>query len=258
VKSLNNNITICEFYNKNKPLRIVVVIFLLLVGICAINAQNERKKGVPNLKGFDEKPLHFGFLLGLNTMDFKIQNSGIANDKNNFTPIYAEVVHIQPGINIGIVSNLRLRKYLDLRFLPGISFGQRDLLYIDANGNQLKDDMPVQVKSTFLEFPLLLKYSAKRLHNFKPYLIGGINERFDLAKSKKDKIVLKPFDTALEIGAGIDMYLTYFRFSTEFKASYGLMNVLNTKGNGEPDDYVYTQAIDKLTSNIFHLTFYFE
>jgi hypothetical protein len=222
-----------------------------------LSAQKDKKKIVPNLSGFDEKKLHFGFLLGLNTMDFKVQNSGVASDLNGQNPLYGEVLNLQPGINIGIVSNLRLRKYLDLRFLPGISFGQRDLVFIDAQGNQ-PDEMPVQVKSTFLEFPLLLKYSAARLHNFKPYIIGGVCERIDLAKSKKDQVVLKPFDTSLEIGAGIDMYLTYFRFTTEIKASYGLTNVLNKKGNGEAADLVYTKAIDKLTSNIFHLTFYFE
>lgn len=220
-------------------------------------AQTQDKKGAPNLKGFDEKPLHFGFLLGLNTMDFRVYNSGVANAENNQTPIYAEVVELQPGINIGIVSNLRLKKYLDLRFLPGISFGQRDLSYITQTGEKV-DDTPLQIKSTFLEFPLLLKYSSARQHNFKPYLVGGVNGRIDLAKSKKDKVVLKPMDTYLELGVGIDMYLTYFRFSTEIKGSHGLFNVHNPKGTGEASDIKFNQAIDKLTSNIFHLTFYFE
>ena len=218
-------------------------------------AQN-KDKGVPNLSTFDEKPLHFGFLLGFNTMDFKVLNSDIANDLNGDSPIYGDVIHLQPGINIGIVTNLRLRKQLDLRFLPGISFGQRDLYFISKGGEEEK--VPLEIKSTFLEFPLLIRYSAVRQQNFKPYVIGGVNGRIDLAKSKKDKIVLNPLDVYMEFGAGIDTYLTYFRLSIELKASYGLTNVLNEKGTGEESDMVYTQAIDKLTSNIFHLTFYFE
>lgn len=232
-----------------------VIAFLALT--TTLFGQVNHKKGAANLRSFDEKPLHFGFLLGLNTMDFRVYNSGVANSENNNMPVYAEVLDLQPGINIGIVSNLRLRKYLDLRFLPGISFGQRDLAYITGDGNSV-DDTPLQIKSTFLEFPLLLKYSSARQMNFKPYLVGGINERIDLAKSKKDKVVLEPFDTYLELGVGIDMYLTYFRFSTEIKASHGLFNVHDSKGTGEAADVIYNQAIDKLTSNIFHLTFYFE
>ncbi|MFT3739884.1 MAG: porin family protein [Breznakibacter sp.] len=238
-----------------KALTVSLLTFLMACPI--VYGQTDNKKGAPNLKGFDEKPLHFGFLLGLNTMDFRVYNSGAATAENNQTPIYAEVLKLQPGINIGIVSNLRLRKYLDLRFLPGISFGQRDLSYITKNGDKV-EETPLQIKSTFLEFPLLLKYSSARQHNFKPYLVGGVNGRIDLAKSKKDKVVLKPMDVYLELGVGIDMYLNYFRFSTEIKGSHGLFNVYNPKGTGETSDIKYNQAIDKLTSNIFHLTFYFE
>jgi hypothetical protein len=233
------------------------IVGILVSATVTLYGQTGDKKGVPNLRGFDEKPIHFGFLLGFNTMDFRVYNSHISNDINNNEPIYAEVLDLQPGINIGIVSNLRLRNYLDLRFLPGISFGQRDLSYITASGEPV-EETPLQIKSTFLEFPLLLKYSSARQQNFKPYLIGGLNGRIDLAKSKKDKLVLKPADIYMEVGVGIDMYLTYFRFSTEIKASHGFMNVLNPNGSGEPADAIYTQAIDKLTSNIFNLTFYFE
>jgi len=229
----------------------------LLIAISSTAFGQKDKRAAANLRGFDEKPIHFGFLLGFNTMDFRVYNSQIANAENNNTPIYADVIDLQPGINIGIVSNLRLMEYLDLRFLPGISFGQRDLNYITATGEPV-DGTPLQIKSTFLEFPLLLKYSSARQQNFKPYLVGGINSRVDLAKSKKDKVVLKPLDVYLEVGVGIDMYLTYFRFSTEIKASHGFMNVHNPNGSGEPQDVIYNQAIDKLTSNIFNLTFYFE
>ena len=181
---------------------------------------------------------------------------GVSNEENGNTPMYGDVINLQPGINIGIVSNLRLRKHFDLRFLPGISFGQRDMVFITEDGEQ-KDDV-LEIKSTFLEFPLLVRYGAVRKHNFKPYIIAGINGRIDLAKSKKDKLLLNPLDLYIEGGAGVDFYLTYFRLSMEVKASYGLTNVLNEKGTGDDADMMYTQAIDRLSSNLFHFTFYFE
>ena len=123
------------------------------------------RKKVANLRSFDERPLHFGFLIGFNTMDFQVYNNGVSNAGNDFTPIYGEVVHLQPGLNIGIVSSYKLREHLNLRFLPGISFGQRDVYYIDETGEELSSEVsPLKVKSTFLEFPLLVKYNAS--YNF--------------------------------------------------------------------------------------------
>jgi len=233
-----------------------LIICLGCWGMCMMSQNISRKRNVPNLPGFDARQLHFGFLLGLNTMDFQVFNNGLATDLNKQTPLYADIVHLQPGINIGIVSDLRLHKYFNLRFLPGISFGQRDLYFIYEDGKRVEN--PIELKSTFLEFPLLLKYSAVRDQNFKPYFIGGVNTRVDLARSKQEKMVLKPFDVCLEVGAGIDFYLNYFRLSTELKASFGMLNVKGYKATEDPADMVFGQAIDKLTSNIFHFTFYFE
>ncbi|TAJ14931.1 PorT family protein [Marinilabiliaceae bacterium JC017] len=216
----------------------------------------DKKKGVPNLKTFDERPLHFGFLIGFNAMDFRVYNSGVRNDINENNTRYADVIHLKPGLNIGIVSSLRLNKHFNLRFLPGISFGQRDIWYIDENG--VKEERPLEIKSTFLEFPLLLKYSGLRMQNVRPFLVGGFNTRFDLAKNKQDHLLLNSLDGYIEAGGGFDFYLVYFRLSVELKTSIGLANVLNTKGTGEPEDIIYTQTIDKLKSRIFTLTFYFE
>jgi hypothetical protein len=234
--------------------RLSIVVFAFVYAQLSIAQYG--KKSVPNLTSFDEKPVHFGFLIGVNTMNFSIHNSGAATDENEQTPLYAEVLSLQPGINLGIVSSFRINKYFNLRVLPGISFGQRDLSYIDINGEKKEESL--QIKSTFLEMPVLFKYSSVRMHNSKPYLIAGINPRFDLAKNKQDGLLLNSFDLYYEIGAGFDSYLNYFRLSTELKLSIGLRDMLNHDGTGEVFDMPYTQAIDRLTSRIFVLSFYFE
>lgn len=227
--------------------------------VMSLSAQTDKK--VANLRSFDERPLHFGFLIGVNTMDFLVQNKGQAIGPDG-QRLYADVVHLKPGLNIGIVTSYRLRKNLNLRFLPGISFGQRDLYYYAENYPEEEkekiESMPLKVKSTFLEFPLLLKYNALRMHNAKPYIIAGVNMRYDLAKNKQDRLLLKSLDGYFEAGAGFDFYMTYFRLSVELKASIGMANVLNPEGTGEVNDQKYTDALDGLKARLFHLTFYFE
>lgn len=208
-----------------------------------------------NIPTFDEKPLHFGFYIGLNVMDYSITHKN-PDKLEGAERRYAEVVSLTPGINIGMVTSFRLNKRLNLRLLPGITFGQRDVLFVDSEGN--KDDKSLEIKSTYLEMPIVVKYNGARMTNAKPFVIGGINPRVDLAKTKKDGLNMKSFDTYLEIGAGIDSYMSYFRFTTELKASVGLLNVLNRAGTGEPEDVLYTHVLDKITSRIFVLTFYFE
>ena len=239
-------------------MRKLLLIFFLLAQLGSVVGQGKNSK-IANLRSFDEKPLHFGFLIGLNTMDFTVYNNGRSIDQDG-NMLYSDVVSLTPGLNIGIVTSYKLTKDLNLRFLPGISFGQRNMSYIkyDNNGNILEQEEPFKIKSTFLEFPLLLKYNAFRMHNAKPYLIGGFNTRYDLAKNKQDKLLLTSLDGYLEFGAGFDFYLTYFRLSVEAKASIGLSNVLNPKGTGEANDQMYTDALDELRSRIFCLTFYFE
>ena len=234
----------------------ILLILLFLSLFKGADGQPNEKKGVPNLRSFDEQKIHFGFLIGFNATDFRIYQSGLRTAENGQTARFAEMLKVTPGINLGIVSNLRLTKNLDLRFLPGIGFSQRDLSFIDENG--VRDENTLKIKSTFLEFPLLLKYSALRMHNAKPYLITGINTRYDLAKDKQDRIMLKSLDYYWDIGAGMDFYLNYFRLSVEIRGSIGFNNVHNSKGTGELLDLPYTQAIDKLKSRWLGLTLYFE
>ncbi len=232
------------------------MLLICLVSIQLVNGQVDSKKKVPNLPVMDQKKLHFGFIIGFNTMNFNVQNSGMRTEENGQNARYAQVLNLTPGLNLGIVSSLKLSKYFNLRVLPGISFGQRNLSYIDEYG--VIDDDKLEIKSTFLELPVLIKYSGLRINNFKPYLVGGFNTRYDLAKSKQDGLLLNSLDYYLEVGAGFDFYMTYFRLSTELKVSLGLRDVLNHDGVGEIEYAPYTQAIDKLTSRIFVLSFSFE
>lgn len=230
--------------------------FFLTLGISA-SAQKQKPK---NESWYDEKLLHFGFSLGFNTMDFNITPSQAFLDS---TGLYPEVSILNPGINIQIVTDLRPAKYMDVRFLPGVSFGQRVVRYYK---DKELFDARQRLESSFLEFPLLLKFKGERLNNVRPYIITGLNYRYDLA-AKKDYeeqdgntepvyLRLKRPDLYYEFGTGMDFYLTYFKLSVELKMSNGFRDIIID--SPPPKHPEFRNAIEKMKSQIWVLAFHFE
>jgi hypothetical protein len=234
------------------------IVFISLFILLLLNNLNlfGQKQKPKNESWYDEKVIHFGFSLGFNSMDFNITPS----QKNFQTDsLYPKVSVLNPGINIQIVTDYRPAKHIDIRFLPGVSFGQRVIRYY-KNSVLVNDQQ--KLESSFLEFPVLLKYKGDRLNNVRPYVIGGLNYRYDLAGKKEFDdakpiyIRIKRPDLYYEMGAGIDFYLTYFKLSVEIKMSQGIGNVLvKEAAPGHPE---YYNAIEKLKSQIWVLAFHFE
>ena len=65
--------------------------------------------------------------------------------------LYPEVSILNPGINIQIITDLRVSDHLDIRFLPGVSFGQRVIRFYK---NRVLVNDQQRLESSFLEFPL--------------------------------------------------------------------------------------------------------
>jgi len=224
-----------------------------------LSGQKQKPK---NQSWYDDKLFHFGFSLGFNTMDFNITPNQAFFKSNNILP---ELTTLNPGINIQIVTNLKPAKYFDLRFLPGVSFGQRVISYYDLTkpvGSPEYLFGEQRLESSFLEFPLLLKLKGDRLNNIRPYVIGGFNFRYDLAGKKEfdsEKPVyirLERPDLYYEAGAGFDFYLTYFKLSIEVKMSRGFSDVLVKESVTNYEQYY--NAIERMTSQIWILAFHFE
>jgi len=277
-------------HNKNQLLlffktvtELKLVLRTILTGICIflIFVADGQKIKQKYLTTFDDKVLHFGFSLGLNTLDFSVREYIPIRTNTFFKPddwqadprqigyedtVRADVASLIPGFTVGIVTNLRVSRYLDLRFLPGMSFGERKLTYnipvISNTGNQIFNPENPQysysIKSTFLDFPLLVKYKAERINNDRPYVIFGGAMRIDISKSASvDLVGLTRVGYYAELGAGWDTYLMFFRLSVEAKVSLGLINQLG-KGPDNQERQYYTEAIESLRSNIFTLSFHFE
>jgi hypothetical protein len=232
---------------------IFTVISVLLLLSSAVFGQKQKPK---NVSWYDDKLLHFGFSIGFNTMDFNITPS-----QSNYQAdsLYPSVAILNPGINIQVVTDLRPTSFFDIRFLPGVSFGQRNIRFYK---NQVLVNDKQRLESSFLEFPLLIKFKGARLNNVRPYLIGGINYRYDLAGKKEydeDKPVylrLRRSDLYYEFGPGLDFYLPFFKLSVELKVSTGIRDVLvHDPANLHPE---YSKSIERLRSQIWIIAFHFE
>ena len=272
-----NKNTVHPFYiiKKRKSLRLVKFIFIVFAFLVVLFPQNSsaQVRKVENMPTYDFSKYHFGFILAFNQMAFTIKpienlhltmfDSIQASEINaDSAMIFSILGAPSAGFTVGIVSNLRLGNFFDLRFIPSLSFGER---YIDyrflkfRDGERIIVDQRKNIPSTFIDLPLQVKYKSKRLNNFRAYLVGGVSGRIDLAsqaKKRKDtgvvQVKLNKSDFYGELGFGFDFYFEWFKFGTELKMSYGFLDVLKHENS------IYTSGIEKINSKIFQLTFTFE
>ncbi|MFP4025629.1 MAG: porin family protein [Thiohalospira sp.] len=231
-----------------------IIILFSIVGF----SSSAQKEIILNYQEVDYKKIHFGFTVGFNTMDFKLTPT-MNTFGTDSAVLIPEINKLVPGFHVAVVSSLKINDYFDLRFLPGISLGQRNILFYDKN-NEVESEM--KIESTFIDLPFIIKYKATRINNTRPYLIGGLNIRRDMARNKEFNedegiyIKLNPLDIYYEIGFGFDFYMVYFKLSTEIKYSIGTLNVASSDAS---DDFPqYANSIEKLNSRMFMISFHFE
>jgi hypothetical protein len=176
---------------------------------------------VINDENFDKQKYHFGYVLGFNTYDFKFQYK--TNDKDI-------LVKNGIGFNVGLVANLRLNESFNLRFEPALYFNQRNVSF---SGFIKATDADREVNSTYLHFPLLVKYSAERIGNVRPYLLAGVGTALNLASNaqvpddnKQNVFRMIKWTQFYEVGVGIDLYLEYFKFSPSIRGIFSMNDEL--------------------------------
>ena len=214
-----------------------------------------QKIRVNNLEKYDKQKLHFGFMLGVNVSNFRVKRAG---DFYKLDTVYVVDPFKQSGFNLGIISDLKISEHFNLRFIPDLAFSQRDLHYFIKQGATKTTTVVKKVESTFLNFPLELKFKSSRVGNYRMYVIGGFRYSIDMvsqAKVQTDKEVivkLQKYDYGYEIGFGIDCYLELFKFAPEIKMFQGIPNVL------APSSEQLTTSISALKSRVFTVSLTFE
>lgn len=170
---------------------------------------------VLNQRDMDNDVISWGFYLGFNSYHFQTSYN------------QAVVAEIQTdktiGFNVGLVGDLRLSDYMNLRFEPGLSSNTRSLTFPDLP----KPKRLREVQSTYIHFPLLVKISTKRKANIKPFIIGGLSTSWNLSSNEDSlednstgKFRTTTFTNYYELGVGIDLYFEYFKFTPSLRGVF--------------------------------------
>lgn len=203
------------------------LIYILIFCFVApgVKAQLFSKERLTNLETFDNRFLTWGYFLGFNQYDFKIEY------ENQITDSTTDInVESQLGFNVGLIGDMRINKYLNLRLEPGIVFTNRNLRF---PGFENENDELREVRSTYIHVPLLLKISTKRVNNFKPFIVAGISRSINLASNENSPednfegtFRMTQSTGYYELGFGIDFYLFYFKFTPSIRGVFATSDEL--------------------------------
>lgn len=195
---------------------------IVLFSLTAINIAQAQDK-IINMSDHDSKTYYFGLTFGFNFSTFRLSQTKSFAQHDTFTkvqPIWG------PGFNLGIMGNLRLSKFVDLRFIPALVFAEKS---IATTQTVPQLDTVRSIESIYMELPLQFKFKSDRINNFRFYgLIGGKFD-YDLAANERSRrndewIRVRPIDLGAEIGMGFEFYYPNFIFSPEIKISQGFLN----------------------------------
>lgn len=230
----------------------IALIAILLCLFTSLEAQ--RSKGNYNFLDFQSKPYYFGITLAYNKADFRIYRSDdfILNDS---------IVSVQnvkgKGFNLGIVTNLKVGDYFDFRFLPTLSFTERNIRYIKPSFSSSLNSVR-SVRQILGEMPFHIRYKSAPFNDMRLFVIAGVKYSFDLASDSRtrqaDELVkISPTDFQVELGTGIQFFFPYFIFSPEFKISNGISNTLLYD-----DALEESTVLEKVLSRTFTISLHFE
>lgn len=239
------------------PKRFKVNVFMAVVAFMCIGMGSaQAQQGRKNLAAFDTKKYHFGFSLSGNRSDF---NLALAPDFTFADSLQAIVNQPQAGFDLALVASWDATKNFHLRFLPGLSFQDRSLEYRfeDEGETNLKVR---RTESVYLNFPLLVKLRTDRVGNFAAYaLLGGKFSKDMQSQEETNQQLASDFilrlesgNSSIDLGAGVDIFLPFFKFSIEGKFELGNRNILIQ------DDSRYSAPLESLKTRAFILSLCFE
>jgi len=205
----------------------VLIIIIVLMSTELVSAQLFSKERVVNNENFDKPRLSYGYYLGFNVYDYNIDYT---------TNVMDVQVLKSAGLNVGLVGNFRINDYIDIRLEPGLVISRRELNYSYTYFNGIsheEKDLIREIQSTFVHIPLLIKFSTKRINNIKPFIVAGFSTALNLSSQQNN-----PKDNSnntfrvtknnlyYELGIGIDLYLTWFKFTPSLRGVFSIQDEL--------------------------------
>jgi len=204
--------------------------FLIAILLFAFFSNSSKAQGrdvVIYKQSWDKQPVFWGYFLGINKKDFKITYT----EENTFIDVTANV-----GFEVGLIGDLRLHNNINLRLEPGLSSNTKELAFTHIPGG--KKDSIRDVNATYLRIPLLLKFSANRYYNIRPYVVGGFSYDYNFSSNQDNpndnydgEFRSKKNNFSYEIGIGMDVYLPNFIFSPSIRGVFAINDEMVRDGN---------------------------
>ena len=204
-----------------------LLLIVLLITVQPVSAQLFSKEKVLNNENFDKPRLSYGYYLGFNVYDYNI---------DYVTDVKDVQVLKSTGLNVGLVGNIRINDYIDIRLEPGLVISRRELNYSNTffNGISYEEkDLSREIQSTFVHIPLLIKFSTKRVNNIKPFIVGGVSTALNLSSQEnnpddnsKNTFRVTKNNLYYELGIGIDLYLEWFKFTPSIRGVFSMQDEL--------------------------------
>ena len=269
--------------------------FLLLtfiILICNTLVAQRFRFGIPNGEGYDQRRFLYGFSLGIDVVDVNLKTRTNYVEPKDISPsnelleIYSKS---SPAFNVGIVVNMRMGKYFDLRFIPAFSIAHDITLYyrfkdelIDPNPRKtgtMTDLIMRKIECHYINLPLLIKFKSSRMHNVRFYALAGGQVSINMMSARNNKIpnvdpigvkaeiipIIKPYNVQVKGGLGFDFYTTYFKFTTEFHVAFGVINMLESEKGIKDKDNInnyltspIVTGLKSLKSKTFSISFIIE
>ena len=99
--------------HKNQHIKILffTVTFIFLVSNYVIAQYPTVREKIINIPTFDDRLLHYGYFVGINSYDFKF-----SYEKDYYADKFKDVeVQSKSGFNVGLIGDLRVNKYINIR-----------------------------------------------------------------------------------------------------------------------------------------------
>jgi len=208
-------------------MKYVLSFFFILCSVQFSSAQFLSKERVINNENFDKARLSYGYYLGFNVYDYNF---------DYHTDVKDVQVMKSTGFNVGLIGNVRINDYIDIRLEPGLVISRRELNYSQTyfTGIEFEDkDLVREIQSTFIHIPLLVKLSSKRINNVKPFVVAGISTALNLSSQQdnpddnsKNVFRVTRNNMYYELGIGVDLYLTWFKFTPSIRGVFSMQDEL--------------------------------
>jgi len=191
-------------------------------------------------------------MIGLNIADVKMYYGDVEYDRRRRQGLRGITANEVPGINIGIITNLKIWRNFDLRFIPAVSLQQRNFIYYFNNTQTER-----RLESSYIDLPLMLKFKSNYYAHHRVYVMSGLKYSWNLVSDKKVKqdpnlLKIDSSDLSLEFAFGIDIYGDRVKLCPEIRYSLGLRNVYY------PDNTNFGYAIKMLSTQTLMICLNFE